>query len=112
MALYTELTLCYSYCIVQQDLSAFGVQPTCSVSMINSGPATPFVPEVEQKARTQYVIPGLRSPASTLTVLCPDLAETVVDPATFVQSCSTSFHCISYVSIDDTGLNCIAIVVC
>ena len=33
------------YCIIQpQDFSLFGVHPTCSVSMINSGPGVPFNP--------------------------------------------------------------------
>jgi len=99
--------------MTQHDFSAFGVQPTCSVSMINSGPAFPLDPsEFRQEARTQYVIPGSKSIASPVTILPSPATDKVVFPAGLgVHCCSICFHSISYLSIDETGLNCTEIVV-
>lgn len=82
-----QLHHCINYCIVQpHDFSLFGVHPTCSVSMINSGPAVPFdPPESRQKDRTQYVIPGSKFMASPVTILPSTCTDNVVFPAGFVH---------------------------
>lgn len=99
---------------MQHDFSAFGVQPTCSVSMISSGPADPLDPsDFRQYARTQYVIPGSKSVASPATGLPSLSTETVVlRTAPDVQTSSTFFHSNWYLVTDETGLNCTEIVVC
>jgi len=92
--------------MTQHDFSALGVHPTCSVSMISSGPAAPEDPsDLTQYARTQYVIPGSKSVAS------PSGPDTVVLLAPAAQSSSICFHSSLYLAIDDTGLNLTEIVV-
>lgn len=99
--------------MTQQDFSAFGVHPTCSVSTISSGPADPLDPsDLKQETRTQYVIPGSKSTASPATSLPSLWTERVVVLAPAVQSCSIFFHSNSYLSIDETGLNWTEMVVC
>ena len=49
------------YMTVQQLLPGVGVHPTCSVSRISSGPASPPF-----DSRMQYVVPGSKSAASAL----------------------------------------------
>ena len=97
--------------MTQQDFSAFGVHPTCSVSMMSSGPNDPLDPsELKQDTRRQYVIPGSKSVASPVTSLPLTERVMLLDPEP--QPCSICFHSNSYLSIDDTGLNWTEMVVC
>lgn len=95
--------------MTQQDFSACGVHPTCSVSMMSSGPAAPLDPPTKQYTRMQYVIPGSRSVATPVISL-PSLFKAVLLAPS--QPCSIILYSSSYLSTDETGLNCTEMVVC
>ena len=99
--------------MTQHDFSAFGVHPTCSVSIISSGPGDPFDPsELKHEDLTQYVIPGSKFVTSPVNRLPSLPTETIILRTPDAQSCSICFHSNSYFSIEGTGLNITEMVVC
>lgn len=96
--------------MTQQDFSACGVHPTCSVSTIRSFPGAPLVPsDAMQYTRRQYVAPGSKSTASPFTNPPSGTSVMLVADA---QSCSNRLYSNWYLSATETDLNCTEMVVC